>query len=201
VTEVTKKPTDFDRLGDLLKDVCGLPPAASGGAAAAGRDAAEAQGARSERADPQRNDPRGATRLLALAWPEIVGDEVAANATPVQLRQGRLVVSASSSAWAQTLQLMGDAVVARVNERLGPGTVERVVFRHAGWEGSGGHAASGTTCTASRSGGEAADLAKAPASRAEGDEEAAVAEVRGLGLGPELEEAIVRTVRASFRRS
>ncbi len=177
-----------------------MPPAASGGAAAARCDAAEAQGPSSERAAPQRNDPRSAPQLLALAWPEIVGEEVAANATPVQLRQGRLVVSASSSAWAQTLQLMGDAVIARVNERLGPGTVERVVFRHAGWEGSGGHAASGTTRTESRSSGEAADLAKAPAGGAVSGEEAAVAEVRGLGLGPELEEAIVRAVRASFRR-
>jgi hypothetical protein len=197
---VTRRPTDFERLGDLLKDVRGLPPAAAG-ASPARCEAAGAQGARSDRADRQRDDLRTAPQLLALAWPEIVGEEVAANATPVQLRQGRLVVSASSSAWAQTLQLMGDVVIARVNEHLGPGTVQRVVFRHAGWQGSGGHGASETTRAASRSSAERTDLAKAPASGAAGDEEAAVAQVRGLGLGPELEEAIVRAVRASFRRS
>jgi hypothetical protein len=57
-----------------------------------------------------------------------------------------------------------------------------------------------TTRTASRPSGEATDLAKAPASGVASDEETAVAQVRGLGLGPELEEAIVRAVRASFRR-
>ena len=46
----------------------------------------------------------------------------------------KISVSASSSVWAQTLQLMAEAIVARLNARLGGGTIERAVFRHAGWE-------------------------------------------------------------------
>ncbi len=177
---MTRKPADFERLGDLLKDGCGLPPGSPGAAAA------ETRGTDARTADGQ-----SAPRFLALAWPEIVGEEVAANTTPVQLRQGRLVVSASSSAWAQTLQLMGDVIIARVNERLGPGTVERVIFRHAGWEGRGGRVASGTDCAP----------AAGPASTVAGEEEAAIARVKELCLGPELEESILRAVRASFRRA
>jgi hypothetical protein len=74
------------------------------------------------------------SQQLAAVWEDVVGAEVAANARPVQLREGRLVVTTSSSAWAQTLQLMSDMVVARLNERLGGGSVGRAVFRHAGWE-------------------------------------------------------------------
>ena len=47
---------------------------------------------------------------------------MAGNARPVQLRDGRLVVTTSSSAWAQTLQLMSEMVRARLNERLGDGS-------------------------------------------------------------------------------
>ena len=69
-------------------------------------------------------------------WADVVGAEVADNARPVQLREGRLVVTTSSSAWAQTLQSMSPMVIARLNERLGDGVVEKAVFRHAGWDAS-----------------------------------------------------------------
>jgi hypothetical protein len=110
---------DFARIGDLL------PPGSEGAAAA--RPAAGTA-----------PDARGSdlSRRLAAVWAEVVGDEVAANARPVQLRDGRLVVTTSSSAWAQTLQLMSEMVRARLNERLGDRAIDRVVFRHAGWEGS-----------------------------------------------------------------
>ncbi len=172
---MTRKPADFERLGDLLKDA--RAPLAGG---ADTRDPEAEQGGGDE--------SRSAARLLALVWPEIVGEEVAANARPVQLRQGRLVVSASSASWAQTLQLMGDTIINRLNERLGGGAVDRVVFRHAGWEESGGRTLAGPG-----KGG--------PATRPTVEEEAAVAGVRKLGLEPELEDSILRALRASFRRS
>jgi len=187
---VTRKPADFERLGDLLKDVRG--PLA-GGAGTRDSEAQEGGGDKS----------RSAARLLALVWPEVVGEEVAANARPVQLRQGRLVVSASSASWAQTLQLMGDAIIDRLNERLGGGAVDRVVFRHAGWEESGGRALAGPGKGAPETdtGGSPVGPQGRPATRPTVEEEAAVAGVRKLGLGPELEESILRAVRASFRRS
>jgi hypothetical protein len=97
-------------------------------AAASGKEAAETTGADLK------------WRLAAL-WPETVGAEIAANARPVQLRDGRLVVATSSAAWAQTLQLMSEVVVRKVNEGLGAAVVERAVFRHAGWEDFPGRAA------------------------------------------------------------
>ena len=44
------------------------------------------------------------------------------------------MVSTSSSVWAHTLQYMSDDLVARLNKRLGPGSVKQIAFRHAGWE-------------------------------------------------------------------
>jgi hypothetical protein len=73
---------------------------------------------------------------LAAVWADAVGSEVAANARPAQLRDGRLVVSTSSSAWAHTLQLMSPMVVDKLNERLGEGAVKKAVFRLAGWDPS-----------------------------------------------------------------
>lgn len=183
---MTRKPADFERVGDLLKGICGPPVADIGTGAPEGKEGGG-------------DASQTTARLLALVWPEIVGEEVAANARPVQLRQGRLVVSASSSAWAQTLQLMGDTVVGRVNDRLGAGTVDTVFFRHAGWERSGGR-----TATSAAEGGlrtEAPDPAAGPMPGPTPEEEEAIARVRKLGLQPGLEESIVRAVRASFRRA
>lgn len=108
---------DFDLIGDLL-------PAEGAGSA------------RSEATPTPASDGLSAdlTQRLAAVWAEVVGDEVAQNARPAQLRGGRLVVTTSSSAWAQTLQLMSEMVIARLNERLGTKAVEKAVFRHAGWE-------------------------------------------------------------------
>ena len=125
---------DFNRLGDLL-------PAGNEGAPGAigpGEAREGSSGAGSSRQTPMSGaaDDRGAelNRLLAAVWADVVGPEVAANAKPVQLREGRLVVTTSSSAWAQTLQLMSEIVIARLNERLGEAAVKKAVFRHAGWE-------------------------------------------------------------------
>ena len=152
---MTDKP-DFDRLGDLLPGAAEADGAAAGPAgragdgadrALAGRPAASGgaglfrKAPRPGAADARPGAARGAgapgadlDQRLAAVWADVVGAEVAANAKPVQLRDGRLVVTTSSSAWAQTLQMMSEMVVARLNGRLGQGTVEKAVFRHAGWE-------------------------------------------------------------------
>lgn len=131
---------DFARIGDLLGDACEGPgeapartapkPAAAADPSARTRPSSPYRPARA-RAHPGSDDP---ARLLALIWPDIVGAEVAANASPVQLKGGRLTVSASSAAWAQTLQFMSDQICGRLRETLGAGVVEKVVFRHAGWD-------------------------------------------------------------------
>jgi hypothetical protein len=183
-------PADFDRLGDLLGEACGAPVPATA---------------------PGRGAPAGSSRdparLLAVVWPDVVGEEVAANARPVQLKQGRLVVSASSSAWAQTLHLMSEVIMARVNERLGAGAVERVVFRHAGWEENPPRRAAGgaPTAKAGRSGAGASDAGSAAASAGcagplSAEQIDALAGVERLGLAPELQERITRAMKAAFVR-
>jgi predicted nucleic acid-binding Zn ribbon protein len=134
----SKSKPDFARLGDLLGDACEGPAEApvrtdntSGTTTARPPTRARPASPARKRATPGVHDP---ARLLALIWPDIVGAEVAANARPVQLKGGRLTVSASSAAWAQTLQFMSDDICTRLRDSLGAGAVRQVVFRHAGWD-------------------------------------------------------------------
>jgi predicted nucleic acid-binding Zn ribbon protein len=62
-------------------------------------------------------------------WPEIVGDEVASHCTPDGYDDGILVVQADSTAWATQMRLLAPALVRRLNEELGDGTVRRVDVR------------------------------------------------------------------------
>jgi predicted nucleic acid-binding Zn ribbon protein len=56
-------------------------------------------------------------------WPELVGEEVARHATPESFADGTLVVRTDSTAWATQLKLLAPALVKRLNEDLGHGTV------------------------------------------------------------------------------
>src|SRR5213078_3496319 len=62
----------------------------------------------------------GAMADLVAAWPQAVGDAVAANAWPARIaRDGTLHVATSSSAWAFELTQLEETVVSRLRERLG----------------------------------------------------------------------------------
>ncbi|MGI8524410.1 MAG: DUF721 domain-containing protein [Nocardioides sp.] len=56
-------------------------------------------------------------------WPELVGEEIGAHATPESFAEGRLVVRTDSTAWATQLTLLAATVVRRLNEELGHDTV------------------------------------------------------------------------------
>lgn len=60
------------------------------------------------------------------AWPEAVGAAVAERARPVSERAGVLTVACESSVWAQELDLMGEAILERLNERLNGGRITRL---------------------------------------------------------------------------
>ena len=139
-TETMDKVDDFERVGDLLGDACDVAASAD---AQSGEDNTRRQrrSAASSRGDTKDANTRkagkarlDAARVLAQAWTEIAGPDIAANTRPVQLKRGRLVVSTSSSAWAHALQDMGEGLKERLNERVGRTAVEKIVFRHAGWE-------------------------------------------------------------------
>jgi hypothetical protein len=174
---------EFKRVGDLLGDVCEA-------VASPGRP--EDPRTRNERDQTvgTTSSPSELSRSLAQAWPEVVGAEVAANTTPVQLRAGRLVVSTSSSAWAQTLQYMSKDLSARLNQRLGTDIVSQIVFRHAGWqERRPGETAAGQSTEA---------VTVGALSR---EQEQALADLNGLALPPSVREQMERAMRASFVRT
>ncbi|MHB0980301.1 MAG: DciA family protein [Thermoleophilia bacterium] len=98
---------DFDQLGQILSGVLSAR-AGSGTAASA--------------------------RMLAEAWPRVVGAEAAANSQPRSIRGGKLVVATSSAGWAQALQEREGEVVARLAREVGLGAVSSVAFRPAGWD-------------------------------------------------------------------
>lgn len=78
--------------------------------------------------EPVRDDlaPRTALAEVQRVWQEAVGESIAANATPSAERGGVLTVSCAASVWAQELDLMGAAIVARLNELLGAERVSRL---------------------------------------------------------------------------
>jgi predicted nucleic acid-binding Zn ribbon protein len=62
-------------------------------------------------------------------WDQLVGPDVAAHTRPERFNDGELVVIADSAAWATQVRLLTSAVLRRLNEELGHGTVTRVVVR------------------------------------------------------------------------
>lgn len=56
-------------------------------------------------------------------WPQIVGADVAAHATPVTFQEGVLTVRAESTAWATQLTLLTSVLLGRLAEEAGEGTV------------------------------------------------------------------------------
>jgi predicted nucleic acid-binding Zn ribbon protein len=62
-------------------------------------------------------------RGVFARWPELVGAEVGAHCTPETFVDGKLVVRADSTAWATQLSLLAPALLRRLNEELGDGTV------------------------------------------------------------------------------
>ncbi|NYE36339.1 putative nucleic acid-binding Zn ribbon protein [Nocardioides cavernae] len=115
----------------------GTPPARRRSSTARRRTGpGKASGARPDDRDPQLLD-QAMGRLIAShgwevdlkvqgvfgRWAELVGDEVADHCTPESFDDGRLVVRTDSTAWATQLKLLAPAVVRRLNEDLGHGTV------------------------------------------------------------------------------
>src|SRR3954451_8050267 len=62
-------------------------------------------------------------RGVFARWPELVGADVGAHCTPETFADGKLVVRTDSTAWATQLTLLAPALVRRLNEELGDGTV------------------------------------------------------------------------------
>jgi predicted nucleic acid-binding Zn ribbon protein len=192
---------EFEPLGKLMDDLPGgVPGTASAPAPGRGARAARAGGA------PGGVKPADAVAALTAAWPQVVGEEVAANSQPVQLKQGRLVVAVSSPAWAQTLQFLETTIAAGLNQRLGGAAVERVSFRHAGWLEKPHPPVSaqvpprpgdGVLRQVAPSGPEARQPS---APHLTPEQQAALKSIEEMGLDPQLAKQIVAAMRAAFVR-
>jgi predicted nucleic acid-binding Zn ribbon protein len=62
-------------------------------------------------------------RGVFARWPQLVGADVGAHCTPESFADGKLTVRTDSTAWATQLTLLAPALVRRLNEELGHGTV------------------------------------------------------------------------------
>jgi len=62
-----------------------------------------------------------ATQLAAVQalWPELAGEAIAGEATPVAERDGVVTVSCRSAVWAHELDLLAPDLLERLNEALG----------------------------------------------------------------------------------
>ena len=66
-------------------------------------------------------------KALSL-WPEIVGEKVASRSRAVTFQAGRLVVEVDAPSWVNHLSFLRRDVIARLNARLGAGTVQEIQF-------------------------------------------------------------------------
>lgn len=62
-------------------------------------------------------------------WSDVVGPSIAANARPVSLAGGVLVVGASDPAWASQLRYLSADLLSRLEQVAGPGAVRRLDVR------------------------------------------------------------------------
>jgi hypothetical protein len=67
--------------------------------------------------------------LLAAAWPEIVGENNAANSHPSQVVGQALQVTTRSSVWSQQLSFLSEEILAKVRARLPRAGIELLRFR------------------------------------------------------------------------
>ncbi len=56
-------------------------------------------------------------------WAGVVGEDIAAHATPVTLKDGVLSIAAESTAWATQLRMLQGQILAKINAAVGQGVV------------------------------------------------------------------------------
>lgn len=99
-------------------------------------------GARRSRWDPQplgtvlsgESRRRGWEQTLSVAsvtgqWEQIVGPHIAQHCPIESFEGGTLIARADSTAWAQQLQVLLTHIHKRIDERVGPGVVDKVIVR------------------------------------------------------------------------
>jgi predicted nucleic acid-binding Zn ribbon protein len=65
--------------------------------------------------------PASTLARVQSVWEQVAGTTIAAAARPTAERNGTLLLTCTSSVWAQELDLMGAELICRLNEALGDG--------------------------------------------------------------------------------
>jgi predicted nucleic acid-binding Zn ribbon protein len=73
--------------------------------------------------------PGDAHGTLDARWSEVMGNDVAAHARLVSVRDGTLTVTVDDPVWATQLRYLEPAIVTRATALLGPAVVARVKVR------------------------------------------------------------------------
>jgi predicted nucleic acid-binding Zn ribbon protein len=73
--------------------------------------------------------PRTGLAAVQAAWSGIVGERLAAVATPVSERAGTLTIECADAVWTQELDLMQAQLLERLREELGDVAPESLRFR------------------------------------------------------------------------
>ena len=71
-------------------------------------------------------EPDSLLAEVQRVWREAVGAAIAQEAQPTSERGGILTISCAASVWAQELDLMGPAIVGRLNQLLRSGEISRL---------------------------------------------------------------------------
>lgn len=74
----------------------------------------------------------GAEQSVFDRWTELVGEQVASQATPTSLRDGVLTVTVTDPAWATQLRFLEAELVERISAHLGAAEVTRIEIRMRG---------------------------------------------------------------------
>ena len=65
-------------------------------------------------------------RMMLTQWEDLVGAVTAQHTKPETFRDGVLVIRCARTSWAVNLKMMAPKIVAKLNDELGEGTVERI---------------------------------------------------------------------------
>ncbi|MFC1550807.1 DUF721 domain-containing protein [Candidatus Neomarinimicrobiota bacterium] len=63
-----------------------------------------------------------------IVWKKVVGDKIATNTDPVNIRNGVLIVRASSSTWRQELLLKKSSILEKLNKYLKKEIIKDIRF-------------------------------------------------------------------------
>lgn len=66
--------------------------------------------------------------MALMYWDDVVGEKIARKARPRELEGKTLLVNVESSAWVHELTYLKNDILRELNQRVGGGAIDRIVF-------------------------------------------------------------------------